>query len=147
MEESLSLALSPAPLSVDCDGAGITVTYADGRTVLYRGVPASVGPTYTTAPGTEVHLLVTDRETGRLVYIDERTTDRAVLEQSGVGRLRLDAGESRPALPGVRVTRAGPRIEFVADPDALEASGVFVFEQDQFGERSVELLAAAPSGR
>ncbi|ERG88414.1 MAG: hypothetical protein J07HX5_00559 [halophilic archaeon J07HX5] len=145
MEEPL--ALSPEPLSVDCDGAGITVTYADGRTVLYRGVPASVGSTHTTAPGTEVHLLVTDHETGRLVYIDERTTDRAVLEQSGVGRLRLDANESCPAFPGVQVTRAGPRLKFVVDPDTFEASAVFVFEQDQFGERSVELLAAETPDR
>lgn len=139
------LEIAPDPLSVDLVEGGIVVTYHDGRDVFYRGIPERVGTSYTTDPGREIHLLVTDGDTGRLVYVDERMTDPAILDHAGVGRARLSVEDPTPVLPGVSAHKTGLRIEFTVTPDELRGTA-FVFEQDQFGERSVELSPTDGTG-
>lgn len=140
------LEIAPAALPVELVEGGIVVTYRDGREVLYRGVPERVDPEYTTGPGKEIHLLVTDGDTGRLVYVDERMTDPEILERTGVGRIRLAVDDSVEVLPGVTARKTGLRIELTVAPADLDGTA-FVFEQDQFGERSVELAATdEPAG-
>ena len=140
------LEIAPAALPVELVEGGIVVTYRDGREVLYHGVPERVGPEYTTGPGKEIHLLVTDGDTGRLVYVDERMTDPEILERTGVGRIRLAVDDSVEVLPGVTARKTGLRIELTVAPADLDGTA-FVFEQDQFGERSVELAATdEPAG-
>lgn len=134
------LEIAPAALPVELVESGIVVTYRDGREVLYRGVPERVGSEYTTGPGKEIHLLVTNGDTGRLVYVDERMTDPEILERTGVGRIRLAVDDSVEVLPGVTARKTGLRIELTVTPANLKGTA-FVFEQDQFGERSVELAA------
>lgn len=132
---------SPDTLSVELTEAGIAVEYTDGREVFYHGVPEKVERSYTTAPGKEVHVLVTDpTETeGVLIYINDRTTADEILASSGVGRVLLDDDEETTIFPGVSVREADYRIAAEADPDAARGR-VFVFEEDEMGERSVELV-------
>lgn len=137
------LEIAPAALPVELVEGGIVVTYRDGREVLYRGVPERVGPEYATGPGREIHLLVTDGDTGRLVYVDERMTDPDILERTGVGRIRLAVGDPAEVQPGVTARKTGLRIELTVAPADLEGTA-FVFEQDQFGEHSVELAGIGP---
>ena len=137
------LEIAPAALPVELVEGGIVVTYQDGREVIYRGVPERVGPKYATGPGREIHLLVTDGDTGRLVYVDERMTDPEILERTGVGRILLTVDDPVEAQPGITACKTGLRIEFTVAPADLKGTA-FVFEQDQFGEHSVELAAIAP---
>lgn len=86
---------SPDTLSIDLTDGGIAVEYTDGREAFYHGVPAKVEESHTTAPGKEVHVLVTDpTETeGVLVYVNDRTTVDEIITETGVGRVLVDDGE------------------------------------------------------
>lgn len=132
----------PDTLPVDLTESGIVVEYTDGREVFYRGVPERVKSPYQTAPGKDTHVLVTDESeaSGVLLYVNERRTDGGILEDTGVGRVLLNEGEEATLFPGVTVEGGGLRSEITmaADFDGR----VFVFEEDQFGERSRELVAA-----
>lgn len=130
----------PDTLSVRLVDGGIAVEYLDNREVFYHGVPASADTPYTTTPGKDVHVLVTDKTetSGILVYIDERTTETEILESSGVGRVLLDKGERRTLFAGVEATRNDLRYEIDIDEDVVDGR-VFVFEEDQFAEASYEL--------
>lgn len=133
--------LSPDTISVALTEAGIAVEYTDGREVFYHGIPAKVEGSHTTAPGKEVHVLVTDpTETeGVLVYVNDRTTADEIMEGTGVGRVFVDDGEETTLFPGVSVAAGSYRVTVDADPDVARGR-VFVFEEDEMGERSVEVV-------
>lgn len=134
--------VAPETVGVELTEDGIVVEYTDGRETFYHGVPRKVAGTLRCQPGKEVHVLVTDpTETqGVLTYVNDLKTHDDILESSGVGRIMLDPGEAAEPFPGVTVRLDGYAVEVEADPD--EARGrVFVFEEDELGERSFELFA------
>ena len=133
--------VSPKTLPIELTEDGIAVEYLDGREVFYRGVPTPIEESVKTAPGKETHVLVSDKsETqGVLVYVNERNTEDEILEDTGVGRVVLDDGEETTVFPGVAVRESAMRIEIDADLNAVDGR-VFVFEEDELGERSFELV-------
>jgi hypothetical protein len=133
--------VSPDTLPIELTEDGIAVEYLDGREVFYRGVPTPVEGSVKTAPGKDTHVLVTDKsETqGVLVYVNERNTENEILEETGVGRVMLDDSEETTVFPGVAVSESAMRIEIDADTDAVDGR-VFVFEEDELGERSFEIV-------
>ncbi|CQH57572.1 uncharacterized protein HHUB_2562 [Halobacterium hubeiense] len=134
--------IAPSTLGVELEEEGVYVEYTDGRRTFYNGVPEKVHGTVRCRPGKDVHVLVTDpTETeGVLVYVNDRKTHDEILESTGVGRVLLDPGEEEELFPGVTVRADGYATEVEADPE--EARGrVFVFEEDELGERSFELFA------
>lgn len=133
--------VSPATLPVSLTEDGVEVEYADGRTVFYRGVPEAVEGAVTPPPGKDVHVLVTDETEshGILVYVDERTTEDEILEDTGVGRVLLGRDDETTVFPGVTVRRGDVRVEIEADPDAIDGR-VIVFAEDPVGERAYELV-------
>lgn len=135
--------VAPETLPVELTEGGIEVEYADGHTVFYHGVPATVEQRVTTAPAKDVHVLVTDEtETaGVLVYVDERKTEDGMLEDTGVGRVLLEPGEATTVFPGVTASRSQMRVTVEYTPEAVEGR-VFVFEENEMSERSVELVPA-----
>lgn len=132
----------PDTLSIDLQDGGIAVSYTDGRRVFYHGIPREVTPPHETAPGKDVHVLVTDEsETqGVLLYVNERRTEDEILESSGVGRVLLGEREETTLFPGVVVRRGSLRSEIDVDHEVLDGR-VFVFEEDEFEEFSYELVA------
>lgn len=137
--------VAPDTLPVDLTSDGVEVTYQDGREVFYRGVPTRVPDEVTTAPGKDVHVLVTDagERQGVLVYVDERNTEDEILEATGVGRVLLGKDEETTVFPGVAVRNRQLRIEVEADFGIVDGR-VFVFEEDAMGERSFELVTEDP---
>jgi hypothetical protein len=134
--------LPPETLSVTLDPEGVGVEYRDGRETFYHGVPDPVGGPVRTGPDRQVHVLVTDpggRE-GVMTYVNDRATHDDVLEQTGVGRVILEAGERGVLYPGVEVRMDGMVPVIEADPAAVDGR-VFVFEENELGERSYELVA------
>jgi hypothetical protein len=131
----------PDTVGVGLVDGGIVVEYTDDREVFYRGIPERVEAPHQTAPGKEVHVLVTDETErhGVLVYVNERRTDAEILESSGVGRVMLDDGETSTLFPGVRVKGGRLRCEVHLERPLVEGR-VFVFEEDQFEERSYEVV-------
>jgi len=131
----------PDTLTVELLEGGVRVEYLDGRSVLYRGVPETVTGDHQTTPGKDVHLLVTDasEQSGILIYVDERTTEDEILEDTGVGRILLGEGEETTVFPGVTVEGGSLRQTIAVDHDAADGR-VFVFEEDHFEERSYELV-------
>lgn len=134
----------PDTLSVELVEGGVIVEYADGREVFYRGPPDPVESPHETAPGKDIHVLVTDETetSGVLVYVDEKRTDAKILRDTGVGRVLLDADEQTTLFPGVTVTGGNLRATVSVDHDELDGR-VFVFEEDQFSEYAYELVATA----
>ena len=132
----------PRTLGVELREEGVVVTYADGRTTIYRGVPTKVSGSLETAPGKETHVLVTDpTETeGVMLYVNDLKTADEILEDTGVGRILLSENEREDVFPGVTVARTdGLRTTVEADPE--EARGrVFVFVEDDWGEASYEFV-------
>ncbi len=70
---------------------GVVVEYVDGRELFYREVPERVESLHRTAPGKQVHVLVTDasKQRGVPVYVDECRTDDEILESPGAGQMTL----------------------------------------------------------
>ena len=133
--------VAPDTLGVELAEDGIVVEYTDGREAYYRGVPAKESGTLRTQPGKLVQILVTDpTETeGVLTYVNDRNTHDEILESTGVGRVMLDPDEEEELFPGVTVRVDGYAIEVEADPEVARGR-VFVFEEDELGERSFELV-------
>lgn len=132
---------APDPLTIELDADGVFVEYADGRRVFYNGVPEKREGSVRTAPERDVHILVTDPsdDEGVLVYVNDRKTNDAIIEESGVGRVLLDAGEEAVIFPGVVARQDGYAVEIEADLD--EAGGrVFVFEESDLAEYAYELV-------
>jgi len=134
--------VSPDTLGIELVDEGVAVEYLDGRVVFYHGVPTPVESPHSTAPGKDVHVLVTDESgtRGVMTYVNERKTEAEILEDTGVGRVLLDESEETTLFPGVTVHATGLRAEISIDHDTLDGR-VFVFEEDQFEERSFELIA------
>jgi hypothetical protein len=86
-------------------------------------------------------VLVSDQsETqGVLVYVNELNTEDEILESTGVGRVMLDSGEETTVFPGVTVRERQMRVDVEMDAAAVDGR-VFVFEEDELGERSFELV-------
>ena len=139
---SLRTDVAPDTLDVELAEEGIYVTYLDGRRVFYNGVPEPVSGTLRTRPAKDVQVLVTgaDATEGVLTYVNELKTEADILESSGVGRVSLDPGEEAELFPGVTARLDGYAIEVDADP-AVAGGRVFVFEEDELGERMFELYA------
>jgi hypothetical protein len=133
--------VAPSTIGVELDPDGVFVEYLDGSEVLYRGVPEAVEGGVRCQPGTEVHVLVTDpTETeGVMVYVNDRKTHADILESTGVGRVVLEPGEESELFPGVQARADGYAIEIEGDPGAARGR-VFVFEEDELGERSYEIV-------
>ena len=133
--------VSPSTIGVELAEEGIAVEYLDGRTVFYHGVPQKAEQSLQTAPGKDVHVLVTAPEEteGVLVYVNDLKTNDEILEDAGVGRVMLDKGEEASVFPGVTVERTGFRFIVDAEMDAV-GGRVFVFEEDEMGERSYEIV-------
>jgi len=131
----------PQTVGVELDEDGVVVEYLDGREAFYRGVPRRTEGSVTTAPGKQAHVLVTDAAgtEGILVYVNDRVTHEDILESTGVGRILLDPGEATTVFPGVRAESHAHRVEVTVDFDALDGR-VFVFEEDEMGERSFEVV-------
>jgi len=137
----------PTTIGVDLVDAGVVVEYLDGRTTLYRGVPESAAGTVTAGPGKQTHVLVTDpTETeGVMTYVNDYNTDEAILRDSGVGRVGIDAGETEEVFPGVIVGRDGQRTRVSADPETA-GGRVFVFVEDGWSEQSYEIVSGPSDG-
>ncbi len=135
--------ISPDSLPVELQEDGVQIQYTDGRTVYYRGVPAKREGRVRTAPGKDTHVLVTDPTgtEGVLTYVNDQKTHDDILRDTGVGRVLLDTDESTTVFPGVSVTNEQHRIVVEADLDTVDGR-VFVFEEDEMGERSYELVPA-----
>lgn len=135
--------VAPSTLGVELREEGVVVEYLDGRTTLYRGVPEKVSGSLTTGPGKETHLLVTDpTETeGVMLYVNDLKTHEEILEDTGVGRVVLEEGESEEVFPGVTVSRIDRlRNEIEADPEVARGR-VFAFVEDEWGEESYEFVS------
>ncbi|HKJ57992.1 MAG TPA: DUF5796 family protein [Halobacteriales archaeon] len=133
--------VAPGTLGVEVRDESVAVDYLDGRTVTYAGPLREVGGELHCKPGKDVHVLVTDEtETeGVLVYVNDRKTHDDILDGSGVGRVLLDSGEETELFPGVEVRIDGHAVVVEAD-DAIDGR-VFVFEEDELGERAFEIVA------
>ncbi len=130
----------PDTVGVELVEEGVVVEYLDGREAFYRGVPATRTGDLTTAPGKDVHVLITDATgtQGVLVYVNDLQTHDEILEDTGVGRVVLDDGETDELFPGVTVS-GSIRVTVTVDHDTVDGR-VFVFEEDELGERSYELV-------
>lgn len=131
----------PETVGVELTEEGVVVEYLDGREAFYHGVPTREAEAVTTAPGKQAHVLVTDESEsqGVLVYVNDRVTHEDILESTGVGRVLLDPGETTTVFPGVRTTSESHRVRVEADFDSVDGR-VFVFEEDEMGERSFEIV-------
>ncbi|WP_181687151.1 DUF5796 family protein [Halorhabdus salina] len=131
----------PDTIGVELTEEGVVVEYLDGREAFYHGVPTRKEGAVTTAPGKQAHVLVTDatETNGVLVYVNDRVTHEDILESTGVGRVLLDPGETTTVFPGVRATSESHRVRVEAEFDTVDGR-VFVFEEDEMGERSFEVV-------
>lgn len=138
--------VSPTTLPVDLRESGVAVEYRDGREVFYHGVPERTGSPVRTAGEVDVHVLVTgpDGQEGVLTYVNDRRTHDDVLESTGVGRVLLGDGDGERLFPGVVVRAEGRRVVVEVEFDAVDGR-VFVFEENQLGERSREVVPDADS--
>lgn len=135
--------VAPSTLPVELLEEGVQVEYLDGRTTLYRGVPQKAEETLTTAPGKEVHVLVTDSggTEGVMLYVNDRKTHDEILQDAGVGRVIIEPGEQEQLFPGVDALHENYRIQISADP-GIARGRVFVFIEDDLGEASYEIVGA-----
>ena len=133
----------PSTVAVDVSEDAVAVEYLDGRRVRYPGPPTTVEAAVRCQPGKEVHVLVTDESgtEGVLVYVNDRTTSDEILEGSGVGRVFLASGESTELFPDVEASVDGHAVTVSAG--GAVSGRVFVFEEDELGERAFEVVAEA----
>ncbi|WP_435153987.1 DUF5796 family protein [Haladaptatus sp. DFWS20] len=133
--------ISPDTLGVELTEDGIVVEYTDGREAFYNGIPTKVQDSLRTQPGKLIQVLVTDpTETeGVMTYVNDRDTHDEILESTGVGRIILKPGEEEELFPGVTVRSEGYAVQVEADPE-IARGRVFVFEEDEIGERSFEFV-------
>jgi hypothetical protein len=134
--------VAPDTLGVSLTETGVEVEYLDGRTVFYRGVPEKVDDSFRSAPGKDVHVLVTDEteQQGVLVYVNDLKTQEDILQATGVGRVVLEDGGIESLFPGVTARVVGHRVEVEVDFETTDGR-VFVFEEDEMGEQSYEIVA------
>lgn len=80
-----------------------------------------------------------------MTYVNDYKTDEAILEDSGVGRVTVEDGETDEVFPGVVVGRNGQRNEVIADPE-IAGGRVFVFVEDGWSEGSFEIVEGPGEG-
>jgi hypothetical protein len=133
----------PDTVGVELTEDGVFVEYTDSRRTFYNGVPRRHEGTLRCQPGKDVQVLITDpTETeGVMVYVNDLKTHDEILESSGVGRVILADGDQEELFPGVEVAADGYAVEVSADP-AVAGGRVFVFVEDELGERSYELFGS-----
>jgi hypothetical protein len=133
--------IPPDTVSVDLTEDGIAVEYLDDRTAFYHGVPTKAEESVTTAPGKDTHVLITNKTetSGIMIYVNDLRTHDDIIEESGVGRVILEDGEADELFPGVTVQDRQMRVEVSVDYDVTDGR-VFVFEEDEMGERSFEIV-------
>lgn len=138
---SLRSDVSPSTLGIRVTDEGITVEYLDNRETVYSSPVEQVPGEVRCQPGKEVHVLVTDQtETeGAIVYVNDRRTDAEILETTGVGRVMLEPGAETEFFPGVTVRMDGHAVVVEAAP-SIAGGRVFVFEEDEMGERAYEII-------
>lgn len=134
--------VAPSTLGVELTEEGVTVEYLDGREVFYHGPPKKAEGTVRSAPGKIAQVLVLDpgETEGVLTYVNDRDTHDDILETTGVGRVFVDPGEAVELFPGVTARADGHAMVIEADPETARGR-VFVFEEDEFGERAYEIVA------
>ena len=137
--------VAPSTLEVDVVDGGLIVRYLDGREAFYHGPMEPVESPLTTPPGKDVHVLVTDRDAleGVMTYVNDRDTHDDVLRSTGVGRVLVERDGETTLFPGVTVRTEAYSIVVEADLDAVDGR-VFVFAEDEFGERAYELVDGVP---
>lgn len=133
--------IPPSTLGVELTEDGIFVEYLDGRTAFYNGIPTKVSDSVRCAPGKDVQVLVTDQggSEGVLMYVNDLKTHDDILEDSGVGRVILEPNQSTQLFPGVRARTDGYAVVVETDQSVVDGR-VFVFEEDEFGERLFEIV-------
>ncbi len=133
--------VSPSTIGVEVTDEAIIVEYLDGRRVTYRDDPTPESAMVRCQPGKHVHILVTDPTSaeGVMVYVNDRKTHDEILESTGVGRVVLDTGESAEVFPGVTARMDGHAVVVEAEL-AIAGGRVFVFEEDDLGERAFEII-------
>lgn len=136
--------VAPSTLEVELVDGGIVVRYLDGREAFYHGPPERVEETVTTPPGKDVHVLVTDPDgiEGAMTYVNDRDTHDDILADTGVGRVILGDDDSVELFPGVTARAQAYSVRVEANLEAVDGR-VFVFAEDEFGERAYELVADA----
>uniref|UniRef100_UPI00261F1518 DUF5796 family protein n=1 Tax=Halorientalis sp. TaxID=1931229 RepID=UPI00261F1518 len=89
----------------------------------------------------DTHVLITDKTetSGIMVYVNDLRTHDDIIKESGVGRVILEDGEADELFPGVTVQDRQMRVEVSVDYDVTDGR-VFVFEEDEMGERSFEIV-------
>ena len=134
--------VAPSTLPVRIEPDAVVVEYLDGRAAHYRAARETQDGPVRCRPGTEVHILVVDPEAaeGVMVYVNDRSTTDEILESTGVGRVILDPGEEASVFPGVTARLDGHAVVVTGDPAAADGR-VFVFEEDERGERAVEVVS------
>lgn len=133
--------IPPQTLPVSLEDTGIEIEYLDGRRVFYHGIPEKTTGTHRCNPGKEVHVLVTNEPAtnGVLTYINDRKTHDDILESTGVGRVILNQNEQTEVFPGLELQLDGLSVEITPTHSVIDGR-VFVFEEDEFSERSHELV-------
>ena len=133
--------VSPATLQIRRDEAGIAVRYLDDRETIYELDPEPTEPPVRTRPGMLVQVLQVneDFESGVLVYVNDRDSDSEILEDTGVGRINLQPGESASLLPGIEAEMDGHNALIDADLEVVDGR-VFVFEEGMLGAAAYELV-------
>ena len=135
--------VSPSTLPIELTDDGVVVEYLDGRETFYNGVPEKRTGNVRCQPGKLVQVLVTaPTETeGVMVYVNDRNTHDEILQETGVGRVFVEGDEREELFPGVAVRPEGHALVVEADPEVARGR-VFVFSEDELGERSVEIVSA-----
>jgi hypothetical protein len=77
-----------------------------------------------------------------LTYVNDRATHDEVLESTGVGRVLLADGESEELFPGVVVRAEELRVVVEVEFGPVDGR-VFVFEENELGERAREIVPEA----
>lgn len=136
--------VSPATLQVRRDEGAIVVRYLDDRETVYDHELETTEPPLRTRPGMLVQVLQVspDFETGVLVYVNDRDSDAEILEDTGVGRINLQPGESASLLPGIDAEMDGHNTVIDADLEVVDGQ-VFVFEEGMLGTAGYELTEDA----
>ena len=128
-----------AKLNAEITSKGIELTYLDGRTVIYSREPEKVEKHIKCQPGKDIHLIIIENNTGKIMYIDELKTDHTILESTGVGKYLIPLKETIEVYAGVLARKEGHSIEIIADFDRVNGR-IFVFQEDEFGERAHEII-------
>ena len=135
----ITIEVHPVKLNAKIAVGGISIKYLDGRTAKYASEPHKVEKCIRCRPGKDVHVMVIQDGKGEVVYVDELKTDHKILESTGVGKYLVPSTELVEVFKGVTAKKEGHSIEICANFELVKGR-VFVFQEDEFGERAHELI-------